>query len=97
MGNTLLADCKREGAMSKKRYEAGSRNVFKDLGMPQDLIDRPDPGAQLGPAHGLLPPVAGWHCIQQHLPHSLASQPELPGHLALTHLVDDDRSPNPRV
>jgi hypothetical protein len=63
----------------------------------QDLIDSPDPGTQLGPAHGLQPPVAGWHRISQHFPHCLASQPELPGRLAFTHLLDDHRSPNPRV
>jgi predicted XRE-type DNA-binding protein len=27
-------DCKGEGVMSKKGYETGSRNVFKDLGVP---------------------------------------------------------------
>ncbi len=63
----------------------------------QDLVDDPDPGVQLGPAHRLLPPVARWHRVPQHLPHRLASQPELLGRLAFTHLVDDDRSPHPRV
>jgi hypothetical protein len=63
----------------------------------QDLVDGPEPGAQLGPAHGLLPPVAGWRRVPQHFPHCLAGQTELPGHLAFTHLLDDDRSPNPRV
>src|SRR5579863_7263538 len=27
-------DCKKDGAMSKKRKEVGSLNVFKDLGLP---------------------------------------------------------------
>ena len=63
----------------------------------QDLVDGPDPGAQLRPTRWLLPPVSGWHRVPQHLPHCLASQPELPGSLAFTHLIDDDRSPNPRV
>src|SRR5262249_1623543 len=27
-------NCQGEGAMSKKKYEVGSRNVFKDLGLP---------------------------------------------------------------
>jgi hypothetical protein len=63
----------------------------------QNLIDGPDPGAQLGPTYGLQPPVTRWHCVPQHLPHCLARQPELPGRLALAHLVDDDCSPNPRV
>jgi hypothetical protein len=44
----------------------------------QDLVDGSDPGVQLGPARWLLPPVAGWHCITQHLPYCLASQTELP-------------------
>ena len=57
----------------------------------------PDPGVQLRPAHRLLPPVARRHRVPQHLPHRLASQPELPGRLAFAHLVDDDRSPNPRI
>jgi len=35
--------------------------------------------------------------MSQHLPHGLASQPELPGRLALTHLTDDNRSPHPRI
>ena len=63
----------------------------------QDLVDAPDPGTQLGPAHGLQSPVARWHRVPHHLPHCLASQSELPGHLAFTHLLDDDRSPYPRV
>jgi hypothetical protein len=63
----------------------------------QDLIDGSDPGVQLGPAYRLLTPISRRHCIPQHLPHRLASQPELLGRLALTHLVDDDRSPNPRI
>jgi hypothetical protein len=41
----------------------------------QDLVDGSDPGVQLGPACGLLPPVARWHCVPQHFPHLLASQP----------------------
>ena len=57
----------------------------------------PTHGVQLRPAHRLLPPIAGRHRVPQHLPHRLASQPELPGRLAFTHLVDDDRSPNPRI
>jgi hypothetical protein len=63
----------------------------------QDLIDGSHPSVQLGPTYRLLPPVAGRHCVPQHLPHCLASQPELPGRLAFTHLVDHDRSPHPRV
>jgi hypothetical protein len=63
----------------------------------QDLVDGSDPGVQLGPAHRLLAPVTGRHCVPQHLPHRLASQPELLGRLALAHLVDDNRSPNPRI
>ena len=51
-----------------------------------DLIDRPDPGAQLGPADWLLAPVTRRRRVSQHLPHRLASQPELPGRFELAHL-----------
>src|SRR5579863_8475276 len=63
----------------------------------QDLIDGRDPGVQFRPAYWLLPPVAGWHRVAQHLPHRLASQPELPGRFAFAQLVDDHRSPNSRI
>jgi len=63
----------------------------------QNLVDGSDLGVQLGPARWLLPPVAGRDRIPQHLPYGLASEPELAGRLALAHLVDDHRSPNPRI
>lgn len=34
----------------------------------QDLVD--GLRAQLGPTHGLRPPVTGWYGVPQHLPHS---------------------------
>ncbi len=57
----------------------------------------PTQASSFGPARRLLPPIARRHRIAQHLPHRLASQPELLGRLAFAHLVDDDRSPNPRI
>jgi len=41
----------------------------------QDLVDGAHPRFQLRPARRLLPPVARWHRVPQHLPHGLASQP----------------------
>jgi hypothetical protein len=63
----------------------------------QDLIDGADPGVQFRPARRLLPPIAWRHRIPQHLADRVTSQPELPGRLAFTHFVDDDRSPNTRI
>src|SRR5262249_27983422 len=62
-----------------------------------DLIDGAHPGVQLRPAHGLLSTVAGRSRVTQHLPHRLASQPELLGCLALTHLIDNNCSSHPRI
>src|SRR5260221_7323526 len=63
----------------------------------QNLVDGSHPGVRLGSARWLLPPIAGRNRVPQHLPYGLASQPELAGRLAFTHLLDDDRSPNPRI
>jgi hypothetical protein len=63
----------------------------------QDLIDDPKPRIQLRSSRWLLPPVSGRHRIPQHLAHRLACQAELPGRLALAHLVDDNSSPHPRI
>ena len=60
-------------------------------------MDGSHPGVLLGPVHGLLPSLAGRNRIQQHLPHCLASQPDLPGRLEFTHFVDADRLPDPRI
>ena len=57
----------------------------------------PVQASSLGRRAGLLPPVARRHRVPQHLPHRLASQPELLGRLAFAHLVDDDRSPHSRI
>jgi len=63
----------------------------------QNLIDGPDPCVQLRPPRWLLPPLPWRHRISQHFAHRLARQPELPGRLALAHLIDDDSSPHPRI
>ncbi len=60
----------------------------------QDRVDRALPRAQLRPPHRLLPLVARWHRILQHLAHRLPRQPKLPGYRSPAPAFHKNRPPN---
>ncbi len=58
----------------------------------QNRVDHAQPRPQLGPPDRLLPLVAWWHRILQHLPDRLSRQPKLPGYRSLTPALNTNRT-----
>jgi len=55
------------------------------------------PRAQLGPPHRLLPLIAGWRRVLQHLADRLAGQAELPRRRPPAHPFHEHRPPYTRI
>jgi hypothetical protein len=63
----------------------------------QNGVNHALPRSQLRPLDRLLPLIARWHSVLQHLPHRISRQPKLPGHRTLTLAINTYRSPNSTV
>jgi hypothetical protein len=63
----------------------------------EDRVDHALPWAQFRPPHRLLPLIARWHRVLQHLVHRLARQTELPRRRPLAYPLHQHRPPYFRV